>query len=226
MALGSSKREFPAIESVKGGPLNDLIWGLRPFIVLRLANDVADEETITFGGEVYEWDRADDGVDTIGAIPITTHADDTAANAAPAFAAAFNANTKTPYVAYSLGSGKVSVVRKTAGVPEAVTVEEEMEGVNNGWVGTAVKHGVEPTAGPFIRTVDADDITLNEVRIYVDERIPKLNFLPYNILTTTSTIKTDYNGVVTLNAARKEILFDNSGTNDLALNMRIVFKVS
>ena len=226
MALGSNKREFPAIETVKGGPLNDLIWGLRPHIMFRLANNVADEETITFGDEVYEWDRSANGVDTAGAIAITGHADDTAANAAPAFATAFNANTKYPYTAYNLGAGKVSIVRKTAGEPEAVVVSETMAGANNGWVGTQIKYGVEPTAGPMIRTVDADDVVLNEVRIYVDERLPKLNFFTYNLLNTNSTLKTDYDGVVTFNAARKEILMDNSGTNDLTLNIRIVFKVS
>ena len=122
--------------------------------VLRVAASVADAETVTIGGDIYEFDRAANGV-TAGNIAVTGHADDTAGAATDALILAINSTTngylgaaKARVLAVDISANEIAVfTADVAGgaivsVAASITVAETMAGANNAWeVGTAIDGG-------------------------------------------------------------------------------------
>lgn len=107
--------------------------------ILRIAANVADVETVTIGGEVYEFDRAADGV-VPGNIAVTGHADDTPANATDALILAINGNALGSYYATDIDANTVLVTTREAGAG-GTAVAETMAGVGNAWDAAAFAGG-------------------------------------------------------------------------------------
>lgn len=112
--------------------------GVAHVATLRVAANVADEETVTIGADVYEFDRADDGV-TAGRIAVTTHVDDTPANATNALITAINASGTEHVVAVDISANEIAVF--TADEPggniqpsaTTIAVSETLDGTDNTW---------------------------------------------------------------------------------------------
>lgn len=112
--------------------------GVIPVGVIRVEANVADAETVTVGSEVYEFDRAANGV-TSGRIAVTGHADDTPANATNALITAINANDTNGLKAVDISDNEILLVAK--GVSSgSISLAETMAGANN-TIDTAVDGG-------------------------------------------------------------------------------------
>lgn len=97
--------------------------------VIRIESNVADTETVTIGSDVYEFDRAENGV-TSGRNAVTGHSDDTPANATDALITAINANDTNGIRAIDIDANEILLVSKGSG-SSAVTLAETMGGANN-----------------------------------------------------------------------------------------------
>lgn len=120
------------------GPIRAVDYGTAGVAVLRVAANGADEETVTIGADVYELDRADDGV-TAGRIAVTAQSDDTPAEVTDALVAAINASGTENVVAQGFSDNEVIVF--TADYPggnitpsdTTLATAETLDGTNNVW---------------------------------------------------------------------------------------------
>ncbi len=117
--------------------------------ILRVANNVADGQTVTIGADVYEFDAdADPGAVVAGHIRVRVVGDVTPANATDQLIAAINASGTEDVSAVDVSPNEVLVFTSTApgnGVPAAddtaIAVAEDMGGANNEWDSAAFKGG-------------------------------------------------------------------------------------
>lgn len=114
--------------------------------VLRIAANVADTETVTIGDDTYEFDRAVDGV-VSGNIAVTTHADDTPANATDALITAINTLGTMSVLAVDVSVNELVVFTANRrggdikGAAGSIAVSETMAGANNEWGGANIDDG-------------------------------------------------------------------------------------
>jgi hypothetical protein len=132
--------------------LNSLVQfpGQLALAVLRIPANVADEETISIGADVYEFDRAGDGVVNAGAIAVTGHADDTPAQATPALVAAINASGTEPVVAVSIDANEILIIADAVG-NVTLALAHTMVGVGNEWDTAAMREGSAAGMGRVVR---------------------------------------------------------------------------
>lgn len=184
--------------------------------LIRIASDVADEETVTVGAEVYEFDRAADGV-TSGRIAVTTHADDTPAEATTALTTAINANNTGGLRAVRLSANAVMLVSKGPATGTVVALAETMAGTNN-TVESAVDGGSFGSRGCGVARVPS------AVEVGVGLLAIPLAFTPVAVhvqvrVTSTGVVKA-WDGAMTLvaksGATPGYVLLDNSGSTDWA----------
>src|SRR3954470_11618086 len=121
--------------------VKDAFRGRRAVNVLRLASNVADAETITIGGEVYEIDTAaDPGAITAGNIRVNCNAGVTPTIASAAIVAAINANTKLGLTAVAISVNEILVFTNNDASGLALPCAETLAGANNAWA-TAAFYG-------------------------------------------------------------------------------------
>lgn len=139
--------------------------GRRAINVLRVASDVADEETVTIGDDVYEFDRADDGVATVGAIPVTGHADDTPAAATDALIDAINTLGSEAVETIDIGNNEILIVAEEVGAV-VLACSETLAGANNAWGAAAMYGGAAPATKKLVaqtRVPTAQEVTLGNM---------------------------------------------------------------
>jgi hypothetical protein len=144
--------------------------GLVAYGVLRVAANVVDEETVTIGADVYEFDRAADGVATVGAIAVTGHADDTPTNATNALIATINASGTEAVTAVDISNNQVLIVANAPGVVALDTLTD-MTGVNNAWDAAAMHGGAAAALKRVVRVehvANAVELALTRVLIPLD----------------------------------------------------------
>lgn len=107
--------------------------------VVRIESDVNEEETITIGSDVYEFDGSDNGVVTSGAIAITGHTNDTPSKATDALIATINTYATNGVRAIDIDANEVLLVTKGVS-DESIALAETMIGANN-TVTAAVANG-------------------------------------------------------------------------------------
>lgn len=189
--------------------------GLKASAILRVAANVADEETVTIGNDVYEFDRAENGVAKAGAIPVTGHADDTPANATDALILAINASGTEPVTAVDISDNQILIVANDVGV-NTTAVAEDMAGANNAWDTAALRGGADPGVKRIVRVErvpNAAEVALGRVLI-------PLSFAPtaaiVQVRVTATGAEKTLTGFVLLKTAEQRIDIINDGATAFA----------
>lgn len=119
------------LEAPRGTRLEGVNYsgGAKAVGLIRVAADVADTETVTIGSDVYEFDRAANGV-TAGRIAVVGHADDTPANATNALISTINARGSEPITAIDHDANTIILVADAVGVVTDA-LAEALAGANN-----------------------------------------------------------------------------------------------
>jgi hypothetical protein len=177
--------------------------------VLRLAANVADGETITIGGVVFEFDN--NATYTAGNIPITvTTLTPTAV--APLIVSAINANT--PYLATAISVNEILVVGKDGTAPiGAVACTETMAGSGNAWSAATMNAGAaDGTVALALqqRAAVAQDVTIGHMLFPFPFTVAAVQV---NVRTSAGVAKA-WDGAVTFSGG--VVTVDNSGTTDFA----------
>src|SRR5512139_1621831 len=113
--------------------------GSREINVLRVASNVADAQTVTIGNDVYEFDRAANGV-TAGRIAVTGHADDTPTNALTKLVAKINAVGTEPVTAVKISANEMLIYSDSPRA-YALACAETLAGSNNAWASATMYGG-------------------------------------------------------------------------------------
>lgn len=186
--------------------------------VIRIEADVADEETVTVGGDVYEFDRAADGV-TAGRIAVTAQSDDTPAEATDALLAEINASGTSGVLAVDIDANEIALF--TADTPggniegstEAIALAETMAGTNNE-VHAATFTGGSLASAPVAfstRVPDATEVATGNMHF-------GFSFTPATVLiqvvTTATGITVAWVGGYTISGGR--LTLNNAGAVDWA----------
>ena len=136
--------------------------------VIYIPSNVADTETITIGADIYEWDRAADGV--VAGTALVGHADDTPTNATPVLVAAINASGTEAITAIQISVNEVLLVADAVGV--VVTgLSTDMQGANNAVAAATMLTGTAIAQKKVIsgaRVPNATEVTLGNVHIPLD----------------------------------------------------------
>lgn len=190
------------------------IPGQRAMAILYVPANVADAQTVTIGTDVYEFDRAANGV-VAGRIPVTGHADDTPANATNALIAAINASGTMPVTAIDGGATEVIVVHNLAG-EFPITLAETLAGAANVWSVAALAGGERPRIGKMQfckRVPTATEVTLGVMRFAYD-------FEPLScqvrVHVTATGVQKLWDGNADIDATNMMISLDNGGGTDWA----------
>jgi len=140
--------------------------GVRAINVLRVATDGADAQTVAIGNDVYELDRAANGV-VAGRIPVTSHGDDTPAEVTDALVAAINANRASSVTALGISDNEVLIVAKGDG-PVAIACSETLAGADNAWAAATMYGGSGPSGKQqtvLSRVPNATEVALGQMHI-------------------------------------------------------------
>lgn len=193
--------------------------GVAPIAVLRLASNVADTETVTIGADVYEFDRAANGV-TAGRIAVTAHSDDTPANASTALANKINASGTELVKAVRISANEILIYAADAvgGDPDGSTattaLAETMAGANNAWDTAALRGGQDAdyrAAASASRVPNATEVALGNMHFV----------FPFTVATAVAEVRVTAGGTpkgwvggVTISGNR--VTLDNAGATDWA----------
>lgn len=191
--------------------------------VLRLASDVADTETVTIGGTVFEFDRSANGV-TAGRVAVTGHSDDTPANASTALVTAINATTSCPMSAVKISANEVLLISKAYGA-QTHACTETLAGSNNAFAAAAAYGG--RAAGNTRMAVYARVPTAVEVAVG-NLQFP-VSFTPTSVnvqvrVTSTGAVKA-WDGAVTIDATNNIVELDNAGSTDWAATDTVYIQI-
>lgn len=188
--------------------------GRRALAVLRVAANVADAQTVTIGTDVYEFDRAANGV-VAGRIAVTGHADDTPANATNALIAKINSLTGRIYQAIDIGDNEILIATKTPRV-STLALAETLAGVDNVWDTAALRAG--QAAGIMrtaygVRVPNATEVALGNMHFVFD-------FTPVAVIVqvrvTASGAVFAWGGNTVITDASHRVTLTNNATNDFA----------
>lgn len=199
--------------------------GAPAYAVLRIADNVADEETVSIGADVYEFDRAADGVVNAGAIAVSGHADNTPANATDALIAAINASGTEAVTAVDISDNQVLIVADAVGV-NTMALAETMAGVNNEWDTAALRGGAAAAIKrqlTITRVPNATEVALGCVLIPLD-------FTPATAIVqvreTATGTPVAWDGNVLLRTAEQRVDLINAGSTDFAATDTITVMIS
>ena len=188
--------------------------GRRGLNVLRLASNVADAETITIGGEVYEIDTAAaPGTYTAGNYRVDCNAGVTPSVAAPAIVAAINANTKLKLTAVKISDNEILVyVNDESGPGGALACTETLAGANNAWMSATMVGGAAGPVGFQIqsRAAVAQEATIGNMHFV----FPFTVGVCMAVVRTSAGVAKAWDGVLSKSGGR--VTLDNSGTSDWA----------
>lgn len=180
--------------------------------VIRMASNVADGETVTIGGDVYEFDRAESGV-TAGRIAVTGHADDTPANASDALIATINSDGRELVTAVDISANEILLLSDSPGAV-VLALAETMAGSNNAVSAAAMYGGAAAAAkrvATSVRVPNATEVALGNLHFGFDFT-PTL--VQVTIRTTSTGVTVAWDGATTITGTR--VVLDNSGTTDWA----------
>jgi hypothetical protein len=198
----------------------ELHAGQRAVNVLRVASNVADTETVTIGADVYEFDRAADGV-TAGRIAVTGHADDTPTNALTALETKINAKVGVEKVtAVKISANELLII---ADEPGAVVLAcaETLAGANNAWAAAAMYGGKAVASSKTStqkRVPNATEVALGNMHFLFD-------FTPVAAIVLIAPTATPgaykiWDGVLTISGGR--VTINNAGSVDWAATDDVV----
>jgi hypothetical protein len=206
-----------SFETVKGSLLRANAFGVTPFGLVLFGAAVADEETITIGSDVYEFDTGDgDGTYTATNIRVDVSGGATASAAAAALKAAINANTAGGVTAAD-GAGD-SLVLTFTGVGAGngtLAITETMAQAGN--LVQSIGQGLGYGVGSYKYVADAVDVA--EGQIVLDFTPPPGKTLYDTSVSVVSVsdgtvTKKAWDGAVAI--ATNVATIDNSGSTDWA----------
>lgn len=180
---------------------------------LRLASNVADGETITIGGVVFEIDTAaDPGAITAGNVRVNCTAGVTPTLASAAIVAAINSNTSLGITAVAPTVNEILIYSKP-GRNQAHACTETLAGSNNAW-GAAAMGGSNASDFQVVnfrqRTVTATDVALGFARFVYSFTPTKFMI---QIRSSAGALKT-WDGAAIISGNRIDV--DITGSSDWA----------
>lgn len=194
--------------------------GLAPIAVLRIASDVADAQTVTIGADVYEFDRAANGV-TAGRIAVTGHADDTPTAATPALVSKINASGTEFVKAVQISVNEI-LIYKAAAVggaaadsADTTALAETLAGANNAWDTAALRGGRvagHKAIGFSSRVPNAAEVALGNMHFVFPTFTPTHVIVQVRV-TSGGTPKAWVGGVT---ISGNVVTLDNTGATDWA----------
>jgi len=211
--------DSPAVNTIKGQKLLDGMTGVYAKGYILIAANVADEETVTVDGVVYEFDRADDGVATTGAVAVTTQSDDTPAEATDALIAMINANTSDTVRAIDIDDNTILILSNNPR-NQTTAMAEDMAGSGN-TVTAALYGGVAPTLDGvrgFSIVPTADDVITGEIHIPM---VATITGAVVQVRTTATGDAEAWDGGVNIDATNNMLVLDNGGSTDWAVTSTI-----
>ncbi|WCL51510.1 hypothetical protein [Leptospira sp. GIMC2001] len=179
--------------------------------VLRLASNVADEQTITIGLDVYELDRADDGV-TEGRIPVKGHAGDTPAAVSVAIVDTVNSNVNSQVRAIKISDNEILFHTPQAG-SKAIPCSETLAGANNEFASATTYGGRKAgtlQSPKFNRVPLAVEVALGNVH-FVFDLVPVVVDIK-SVTTATPGVTQAWDGAVAVSGNR--VTAGNGGSTD------------
>jgi hypothetical protein len=190
--------------------------GIAAVAILRVAANVADAETVTIGDDVYEFDRADDGV-VAGNIAVTAHSDDTPANATDALIAAINAEGTENVLAIDIGANEILLVtadapggNPAAGVGTGIALAETMSGGSNAWDTAALRGGRAAglqSSSQDARVPNATEVALGNMHFIFPFTLEGAIAI---VRITATGIEKPWDGAMSVSG--KRLTLDNSGS--------------
>jgi hypothetical protein len=199
------------VDGAKTAGLN-FFPGRKAVGVLRVAADVADTQTVTIGSDVYEFDRAANGV-TAGRIAVTGHADDTPANATNALITAINTYGTEPITAIDISDNEILLVADNVG---AVTtaLAETLAGANNVFSAAAMAGGADAAVkrvATAVRVPTATEVALGNLHVA----------LPFTPTVAQVVVRVTATGALTawdgdIHLATNRVTINNDATIDWA----------
>lgn len=221
---------FPGDNADRGGttgPGGKIIGfaGSPALAVLRVDADGVDAQTVTIGADIYELDRADDGV-TAGRIAVTSQSDDTPAEITDALVLAINTLGTEPILAIDISDNEMLIMTadKPGGTPvpsTAVTaLAETLAGALNAWDSAALRAGQAVAGRRFVtdtRVPNAQEVALGTMHIACPGFTPS-GALVMVVITATG-IATAWVGATLFAANRCTI--DNTGAVDWAVTSTV-----
>lgn len=202
------------------GYLKSLAGALAPGVsnvnVLNLSGNVADGETVTIGGKVYEFDPSANGV-VAGHIAVSS-ADATRATATPALVAAINAND-TRITAVSLVSDAVVLIYEKEPAGNALTCSEAM--TNGAWTANTMYGGLAVAVNPIVfaaRVPKTGEVTAGKMHFVFDR--PPTAVVALEIPTAGGAVL----GIpaASVASAGNVTTITNSGTDDFTTGQLVV----
>lgn len=178
--------------------------------ILRIANNVADGETITVGSTVFE-------VDTNAAITAGRVAVDCSGGVTPtlfgtAFVAAFNAQ-QLGLKAYKVSANVVVIYDHNPGPGATLATTETLAGANNGWGAATLVRVGEPTTA---KNVVMQSRAANAVEDSAEVMVFAFPFTPTEFTVSVRTaagVAKAWDGAATI--AGNLIILTSSGTTDI-----------
>src|ERR1041385_679979 len=196
----------------------------RAMNVLRVASNVADGETITIGGEIYEIDTAAaPGAVTAGNIRVDCNAGVTPTIASASIVAAISANTRLGLTAVAISVSEILVFTNNDNAPIGLPCAETLAGANNAWA-TAAFYGGEASG---LRGQRAAQRAPNAQEV----AIGNMHFVfPFTVAAALVQVRTStgaakvWDGLLTTSGGR--VTLDNSGATDWAATDTVVVLAS
>lgn len=194
--------------------IKDALRGRRAVNVLRLAANVADGETITIGGEVYEIDTAaDPGAITAGRIRVNCNAGVTPSIASAAIVAAINANTLLGLTAVAISVNEILVFTNNDTSALTLPCSETLAGANNQWSAATFTGGqlAKPQGVSMAqRTPNATEVAIGNLHFVFPFAV---GAAMAQVRSSTGAAKA-WDGVLTISGSR--VTLDNAGATDWA----------
>lgn len=189
--------------------------GMANHNLLTFSGVVADAQTVTIGGVVYEFDTAvDPGAITVGNLRVNVVAAQTAAAAATALAAAINANVDSRVDAIDLGS---AVLIYSTDLNDATAHACSETCANGAWLATAMfgASAAAPTYSAVIsRVPTAAEVTLDAMYFVLPFWARDVSVKVH--VTSSKDVKA-WNGATTITEGAVTVVkVDNSSTTDFA----------
>ena len=179
----------------------------RPYVnTLKLATALTNTETVTIGGQVYQFDNTTNtpGKMTNGNYRVDSQTQGlSVSNSVIALAASINLNSSRGILASVIGTNKVFIETRPGAVPTAWACAKSVSGSGNAWFASAMVGGGAAYKGVQVqsRAVIAAEVTDGVVR-FVFPFTPAMALV--NVRGSTGVI-TNCNGAVTLSGRRVDM---------------------
>lgn len=187
----------------------------QPFMnILRLASNVADGETVTIGGQVYEMDSASTPTITAGNIRVDVNSALTPTVASASLVLAINNNAQSTVVAVAISVNEILIWSKD-GQGAALACTETLAGSNNAWAAAAMFAATTNTDNRGMamgaRVPTAVEVALGNMHFRYTFAVASA--IAVVRVTSTGALKA-HDGALTISGNR--VTLDNAGSVDWA----------